>query len=116
MPPTPLHRLLRTEPHGDDLLATVYGEIDFCTAPTLAGGLSALAQTTRPRLLIDLRHIDFIDCSGRRALTATRDIVTVRRGRLRLVCTRPLTRTVLHRPPYLRPFDIIPGLPALPAA
>ncbi|MYT03785.1 MULTISPECIES: STAS domain-containing protein [Streptomyces] len=66
-------------------VVTLYGEIDLVTAIPLASGLDALSSGPHPDLVLDLRPVSFIDCSGLSVLCRTWNRVRARQGRLRLV-------------------------------
>lgn len=44
------------------------GEIDLATAGFLSEHLDAATATARPDVLVDLRQVEFFDCSGLRVL------------------------------------------------
>ncbi|MFE5220450.1 MULTISPECIES: STAS domain-containing protein [unclassified Streptomyces] len=54
---------------------TVTGEIDQNSAPPLTGALQSAARGERPRIVVDMRQVTFIDSSGiNDFLTARRDL------------------------------------------
>ena len=63
--------------------------------------------------MLDLRHIEFFDCSGLRLLYRARRRVLARGGRLQLVCTHPLTLRILHMTGL---DDVLPPLSSLDEA
>ncbi|MGI3229823.1 STAS domain-containing protein [Streptomyces sp. GTA36] len=65
------------------------GEIDILTATPLSVRLDVLTAGPSPELVLDLRSITFIDCSGLAALCRARNRTKIRGGRLRLVTSRP---------------------------
>lgn len=55
--------------HGDEVVATVRGELDCSTAPGLAERLGEVIEIVRPRrLILDLAGVPFLDCAGARAI------------------------------------------------
>jgi anti-anti-sigma factor len=74
----------------------LHGEIDISAALDLVPLLDA--ETGRPgaRIVIDLRPVEFFDCSGLRLLYRARHRVLSRGGELRLVCTHPLTLRIIR--------------------
>ncbi|MEV8018834.1 STAS domain-containing protein [Streptomyces sp. NPDC086554] len=98
--------------HGDCTLVVLCGEIDIHTAPTITDRLDALTHTGDSDLLIDLRPVDFMDGTGVRILTRTRARTSGRHGRLRLICTHPVTLRLLNHPRLRLEFDILNRLPA----
>ncbi|MFF0092325.1 STAS domain-containing protein [Streptomyces canus] len=67
------------------------GEIDLATAGFLAEHLDAATAGDRPDVLVDVRHVEFFDCSGLRVLCRAES--RERGGRLRVVADG----TRLHR-------------------
>ncbi|WP_128381345.1 STAS domain-containing protein [Streptomyces cavernae] len=61
------------------------GEIDILTAPSVSAHLDALTACPHPDLVVDLRTVSFIDCSGLSTLCRARKRALEQRGRLRLV-------------------------------
>ncbi|MFJ4467449.1 STAS domain-containing protein [Streptomyces sp. NPDC089424] len=70
---------------GDTTIVELRDEIDTCTAPCIGARLAVLSARPRPDLVLDLRAVSFIDCSGLGLLCRVANIVRVRHGRLRLV-------------------------------
>jgi len=70
-------------------VAALRGELDLLAAPPLGARLDELSAPARPDLVLDLRAVSFIDCSGIGVLCRTRNRVTARDGRLRLVTQSP---------------------------
>ncbi|MEU3278976.1 anti-sigma factor antagonist [Streptomyces antibioticus] len=72
------------------------GEIDIVAATEIIARLDDATKGPAPRVVIDLTRIEFFDCSGLRLLYRARGRVLDRGGRLRLVCTHPLTLRILR--------------------
>ncbi|MFE0728151.1 anti-sigma factor antagonist [Streptomyces antibioticus] len=72
------------------------GEIDIVAATEITARLDDATKGPAPRVVIDLSRIEFFDCSGLRLLYRARGRVLDRGGRLRLVCTHPLTLRILR--------------------
>src|SRR5262249_4831449 len=49
---------------GRRLVVEVFGEVDIATAELLAEHLLAATAGSEPDVLVDLRRLDFLDCSG----------------------------------------------------
>ncbi|MGI5347063.1 STAS domain-containing protein [Streptomyces sp. CA-250714] len=82
---------------GGVTVVELSGEIDIRTAPSLGARLDALTAGPRPELVVDLRSVSFIDCSGLRLLCRARNRTVARRGRLRLVTdSRSFLRILKH--------------------
>ncbi|MEV0114878.1 STAS domain-containing protein [Streptomyces sp. NPDC050844] len=112
MPNPPRTSLLDTRSHGLSVVATLHGEIDLLTAPALSALLAPLTACARPDVLVDLRQVAFIDGTGLAVLAVARNTATAHEGRLRLICTHPLTLWILHCPGLGFGFDVLEGLPA----
>jgi anti-anti-sigma factor len=65
--PEPLHTAL--ERHGETIVVVASGEIDLSSADRLQAQLRALLSTVG-RVVLDLRHVVFIDLSALRCMLA----------------------------------------------
>ncbi|MET7480404.1 STAS domain-containing protein [Streptomyces sp. NPDC005648] len=74
---------------ADTTVVALRGELDLLAVPRLGARLDELSAPARPDLVLDLRAVSFIDCSGLGVLCRTRNRVTARDGRLRLVTRSP---------------------------
>lgn len=108
--PVPLTRHLRVYAYRAHTVLEFRGEIDIAAAAEIAPALDLVTGRPGARVLIDLRPVEFFDCSGLRLLHRARARVRERDGRLHLVCTHPLTLRVLRvtgltrlLPPYPTP-------------
>ena len=71
--PPPESFTVRTEQHGDATLVVPAGELDLATAPALDSALArAFERGAAPRVVLDLRELEFIDSSGLRTLRTAR--------------------------------------------
>lgn len=70
---------------GGTTVVVLRGEIDILTAPAVAARLDALTAGPHPDLVLDLRPVTFIDCTGVGLLCRARNRAMARDGRLRLV-------------------------------
>ncbi|MHC3472709.1 STAS domain-containing protein [Streptomyces sp. 7R007] len=70
-------------------VVALHGEIDLLAAPSLAARLDELTAAAACDVVLDLRAVSFIDCSGLGVLCRARNRVLARRGRLRLVTADP---------------------------
>jgi len=73
----------------------LHGEIDILAAMEITPFLDSATGGPAPQVVIDLRPVEFFDCSGLRLLYRARRRVLDREGRLHLVCTQPLTLRIL---------------------
>jgi anti-sigma B factor antagonist len=110
-PPGTDHLRVR-EDRGRTVLE-LHGEIDIAAAVEIIPHLDALTGRPGARIVIDLRHVEFFDCSGLRLLHRARHRILDRGGELRLVCTHPLTLRVLKVTGLSR---LLPPAPSLEAA
>jgi anti-anti-sigma factor len=111
--PAPLSRYLRVHQDRGHTVLEFRGEIDIAAATEIAPYLDRVTDRTGARIVLDLRHIDFFDCSGLRLLYRARRRVLDRDGQLQLVCTHPLTLRVLRVTGLSR---LLPPRPTLDAA
>ncbi|MGW0880133.1 STAS domain-containing protein [Streptomyces sp. NPDC002671] len=75
---------------------SLHGEIDLPAVSALSERLDALTAHPCPDLVLDLRPVTFIDCSGLGILCRVRNRVLARRGRLRLVAESTAFRRMLR--------------------
>ncbi|MFJ8632385.1 STAS domain-containing protein [Streptomyces sp. NPDC093568] len=92
------------------------GELDLLAAPALRTRLDSLTAGTCPDLVLDLRAVSFIDCTGLGVLCRARNRVTARQGRLRLLTEDTCFLRVLRVTGLANAFEIHPDLPALVGA
>ncbi|MFC9634898.1 anti-sigma factor antagonist [Streptomyces mirabilis] len=93
--PAPPTRHLRVRLDRGHTVLEFHGEIDIVAALEITPYLDAVTGHPEPQIVIDLRAVEFFDCSGLRLLYRARSRVLDRGGRLHLVCIRPLTLRVL---------------------
>jgi anti-sigma B factor antagonist len=60
--------LTAQHPHPGLAIATVVGDIDMQTAPTLRSGALEIIQRGHPRLVLDLAQVGFCDSAGLSAI------------------------------------------------
>ena len=94
--PVPLTRHVRVYTYRAHTVLEFRGEIDIAAAAEMLPVLDLVTGRPGPQVLIDLRLVEFFDCSGLRLLHRARSRVLERGGRLHLVCTHPLTLRVLR--------------------
>ncbi|ELS58613.1 STAS domain-containing protein [Streptomyces viridochromogenes] len=108
-PPANVHA--RTRGCGPFTVVEAMGEIDLATAVFLAQHLDAATAGPRSDVLVDLRRVDFFDCSGLRVLCRAETRARERGGRLRVVCDAPRFRRLLLGAGLLGRFTPLPGIP-----
>ncbi|MFE9020915.1 anti-sigma factor antagonist [Streptomyces sp. NPDC007808] len=94
--PAPFSRHLRVHRHRGHTVLELHGEIDIASAVEITPYLDRVTTDPDARIVIDLRNVEFFDCSGLRLLFRARSRVLDHGGRLLLVCTHPLTLRVLR--------------------
>ncbi|MCZ4508205.1 STAS domain-containing protein [Streptomyces sp. ActVer] len=101
---------LRARVVGSTTVVRLCGEIDILTAAPLSVRLDALTAGPSPELVLDLRPVTFIDCSGLAALCRARKRTRIRGGRLRLVTGSPSILRLLRLTDLARAFEVYPRL------
>jgi anti-anti-sigma factor len=66
------------------------GEFDIVAATKIGPCVDRATGRPGARIVIDLRSVEFFDCSGLRLLYRARTRVLERGGQLHLVCTHPV--------------------------
>ncbi|WP_328875699.1 anti-sigma factor antagonist [Streptomyces sp. NBC_00287] len=111
--PAPLTRHLRVRRHREHTVLEFHGEIDIAAAVELLPYLDRMTSRPHARIVIDLRPVEFFDCSGLRLLYRARTRVLDHGGQLHLVCVHPLTLRVLRLTGLAK---LLPPHPTLDAA
>lgn len=88
---TPL--MITVEDRGEVCVVHADGEVDIATAHLLARALEAGLAGGRPTVVVDLRRISFVDCTGIGLLTAARCRAREQGTRLRILAGRAVART-----------------------
>jgi anti-sigma B factor antagonist len=70
--PIPEAFSVRLERRGDAAVVVPTGELDLATAPALEASLNRAFADDVPRVVLDLRELEFIDSSGLRTLLTAR--------------------------------------------
>jgi hypothetical protein len=78
------------------------GEIDLATAGFLVEHLEAATASGRPDVLVDLRRVEFFDCSGLRVLCRASVVPLPPASRVPGVPGQAVTRGSGGRPPSVR--------------
>lgn len=111
--PAPFSRHLRVHRDRGHTVLELRGEIDIAAAAEIVPHLDRVTSSPDARIVIDLRRVEFFDCSGLRLLYRARGRVLDHGGQLHLVCTHPLTLRVLRITGLSR---LLPPHPTLDAA
>ena len=88
----------------------LHGEIDITTVHVVTTHLDAATAGQRPRVLVDLSVVTFIDCAGLEPICRARHRTLARGGCPALVCSDPRTL------PILRMTGLIPAVSVVPRA
>ncbi|MFJ2767056.1 STAS domain-containing protein [Streptomyces sp. NPDC087300] len=78
------------------IVVELHGDMDLVAYQRTVSLMDAVASGPEPLVVIDLTRVTFFDCSGISLLMRTRRRVRGRGGRLRVVCTDPLTLRMLR--------------------
>ncbi|GAA3494796.1 hypothetical protein GCM10019016_018960 [Streptomyces prasinosporus] len=90
---------------------TPRGETDLLTGPVLGERLDALPRGARPDVVLDLRSVAFVDCSGLSVPCRARDRALAHDGRLLLAPDRPALVRLLGHARLRDFFEVRPRLP-----
>jgi anti-anti-sigma factor len=77
-------------------LITLAGELDLSQAPALHRALTQAPAANLPDLAIDLRRVDFMDCSVIDVLMGANRTTTAAGGCLHLIGPRPATAKLIR--------------------
>ncbi|WP_128435730.1 STAS domain-containing protein [Streptomyces cyaneus] len=109
--PPPANAHARTRRCGPFTVVEVAGEIDLATAALLAEHLDAATARPESDVVVDLRRVDFFDCSGLRVLCRAERRARDHGGRLRVVSDAPRIRRLLHGAGLLGRFALLSRIP-----
>ncbi|MFF7286132.1 STAS domain-containing protein [Streptomyces griseorubiginosus] len=101
----------RTRVDGGFTVVAAAGELDLATAGFLAEHLDAATATARPDVLVDLRGVEFFDCSGLRVLCRADSRAREQGGRLRVVTDDPRLHRLLRATGLWARFTPLPAIP-----
>lgn len=93
--PAPIGRHLRVREDRGHTVLEFRGEIDIAAALEIVPHLDRATGREHSRVVIDLRQVEFFDCSGLRLLYRARSRVLDHDGQLHLVCVHPLTLRIM---------------------
>lgn len=109
--PPPANTHARTRRCGPFTVVEVMGEVDLATAALVTEHLDAATGRPESDVLVDLRRVDFFDCSGLRVLCRAETRARDRGGRLRVVSDAPQIRRLLRGAGLLGRFAPLPVIP-----
>jgi len=84
-----------SRPAPDTVMLTPVGEADIFTAPSLRRALREAIDVGRPRLVVDLDRLTFLDASTLGALVAAQRRIATTGGTLHLRCNSQPGRRLL---------------------
>lgn len=87
------------------------GDVDLLAAPYITKCMDAVTRGRRPRVVVDLRSVAFIDCRGLSILTRARHRIVERAGKLCLVVRDEQVLDVLRKTELADTFHIRAELP-----
>jgi anti-sigma B factor antagonist len=82
------------EDRGEVYVVLADGEVDIATAPLLGRALEAGLADGRQTLVVDLRRVSFLDCTGIGLLAQARWRAHQQGTRMRILAGRAVARTV----------------------
>jgi anti-anti-sigma factor len=85
---------IETDDRGDHALCRPVGELDAYTVSAFRDALSELA--TKPRVVIDLSEVPFMDSAGLGALIGGFRRTRENGGEVAVACSRPTLTRLLH--------------------
>jgi anti-anti-sigma factor len=110
---------------GGTTVVELSGELDLCAGVRAAARLDAVTNGPRPDVVVDLRGVSFIDCSGLSVLVRARRRTLDRGGRFGIVGDSPCVLRLLRLTRMIRVFAVhddlasalaAPGAPDPPAS
>ncbi|MET7289536.1 anti-sigma factor antagonist [Streptomyces sp. NPDC005573] len=121
--PFPFTRHLRVHEDRGHTVVELLGEIDIASAAEILPLLDRITGRPGARVVLDLRPVEFFDCSGLRLIHRAHTRLRAGGGRLHLVCTHPLTLRILRvtgvsrlLPPHPTPDEILGRSGSTPGA
>ncbi|WP_282699711.1 STAS domain-containing protein [Streptomyces sp. CC219B] len=96
---------------AETTVVELHGELDLWAASLLTARLDALTAGPCPDLVLDLRDVSFVDCSGLAVLCRARTRALARHGRVRLVTASPHFLRLLRLTGLAGVFELYASLP-----
>ncbi|WP_431953051.1 STAS domain-containing protein [Actinacidiphila sp. bgisy167] len=91
---------------GGTTVVELTGELDLCAGLRVTARLDAVTSGPRPDLVVDLRGVGFIDCSGLSVLVRARTRTLDHGGRFGIVAGSPCVLRLLRLTGTLRVFTV----------
>ncbi|MFI6642954.1 STAS domain-containing protein [Streptomyces sp. NPDC050504] len=105
------HFRARQRKCGTSVVVELRGELDILTAQPLASCLRILTSGEGRDVIVDLRGVTFVDCSGLRPLCVAHTRLAAQGRRLRIVVTRPFVVKVLALCGLDETFELLETVP-----
>jgi anti-anti-sigma factor len=91
---------------GDIAIFRLAGELDMKDAPSVKQQLVARARGERPRAVVNLAGLRYIDSAGLGVLIGARNVYTAKGGNLLLAAARPEVHHILQITRLLQHFAV----------
>ncbi|MFB7292473.1 STAS domain-containing protein [Actinacidiphila glaucinigra] len=91
---------------GGTTVVELTGELDLCAGVLAAARLDAVTAGARPDVVVDLRGVSFMDCSGLSVLIRARKRTLDRGGRFGVVGDSPCVLRLLRLTRTIRVFTV----------
>jgi len=101
--------MVKREELGRDLLLVVEGSVDIASSPELRGELRVAVEAKRPRIIVDMGGVTFVDSSGLATLIEALQGTKRYDGKLRLCCLTPAVLGVFQLANLDNIFSIFPN-------
>ncbi|TPQ23603.1 STAS domain-containing protein [Streptomyces sporangiiformans] len=98
---------IRERTVNDNTVIELSGELDLMASTELVACLDAVCEAVPSRLVLDLRRVTFLDCSGLALLCRIRNRLAGGRGQLLLVLDDTRHRRLLRLTGLSDTFDIV---------
>jgi anti-anti-sigma factor len=112
LPPAAAQLRIAGYDYEDGMVVAAAGELDVASGPLLAEHLAKLASGLRARVVLDLAHLDFCDCSGLSVLLRAHHRFALDGGWLRLSAPNPTIHKTLRLTRLARVLICYPSITA----
>ncbi|HET6856715.1 MAG TPA: STAS domain-containing protein [Streptomyces sp.] len=102
-----LHELVQTYVVGDTLVLSLAGDLDLHMSLMVFPSVSEAVRPAEGRVVIDLREVTFVDCSGLELLLQIRRLVRAQGGTVRILSPHPTLLRIVRYLALEEPFEVI---------
>ncbi|MDJ0460738.1 STAS domain-containing protein [Streptomyces sp. H27-C3] len=102
-----VHELIRTSVVGGSLVLALAGDLDLHASLRVSPRVSEAVRAAGGPVVIDLREVTFVDCSGLELLLQIRRAVLARGGTVRILSPHPSLLRILRYLILDDPFEIV---------